>query len=34
MCRYIGGTIIYLSRFGNRQIESNFTGMDPTEVGA
>jgi hypothetical protein len=32
--RCIGGTIFYLSRFGNRQIESNFTGMDTTEVGA
>jgi hypothetical protein len=34
ICRSIGGTIIYLSRFGNRQVESNFTGMDATEVGA
>jgi hypothetical protein len=33
-CRYIGGKICHLSRFGNRQIESNSQGMDVTEVEA
>jgi hypothetical protein len=33
-CRYIGGTIFYLSRFENRQIESSFQGTDAPEVGA
>jgi len=31
ICRYIGCTTFYLSRFGNRPTERNSTGMDATD---